>query len=143
MAQSALGLIQEARTMTLGSILAGGFGGVLLAWFIGGIELVQAGFNFIVSPLAAFGNQLARVVVAFVGGGARIIESGVATTVASVAPGATWAVGPLTFALQIGAAGAGLYVMALILSRPITSDTIPFSFTDLPFLGVEEDEDDD
>lgn len=123
---------------TIGGIIASGIGGTFLAAYASGINVIQAIVGIMVLPLEALGINLAGVVTAFVGGGAQIIQQGAQTTVASIAPGATWAVGPLTFAFGIIAASAGLYTMAYIVSLSPTSNLIPFSFTDFPLVGADE-----
>lgn len=140
-ASSPSGLIGRARSYpTLGALLFGGIGGVLLAGFEQVIAFILAVAGFIITPLTTFTQQLGEVIIAFVGGGADIILAGVGTSVASLAPGGNFALGPFTFAGAIGSAALGLGVMAFILSLSPTSDLIPFSFTDVPFLGIDEDE---
>ncbi|WP_254841141.1 hypothetical protein [Natronomonas marina] len=116
--------------------------GAIVALGAAFIDFWTAVADVIIVPLSAMGELLAGVLQAFIGGGASIIGQGAATTVQSLVPGSIFALGPLTFAEGIAAAGAGILVMTWILSREVTSDTIPFSATDIPFLGVDEDDED-
>lgn len=135
------GVIARARTFPgLAAILFGGIGGIFLTFFEQIIAFIQALTNLGILPLATLANQVAANVRAFVGGGARIIAAGVTTTVTSILPGGRFALGPFTFAESIAAVGAGLVTMAVILSLAPTSNLIPFTFTDFPFVGVNEDE---
>lgn len=124
---------------SIGEVTAAGFSGAILAFWVSSINFIQAIANFFLSPLGAFGDRLADVVNSFVGGGASIIEQGAVTTIQSIAPGATWAVGPLTFAFGVIAAAGGLFAMAWVLQQAPTSDLIPFSFTDVPGAGTDEE----
>lgn len=136
-------LIARARSFpSLGAVLAGGFGATILAVFYQGIELLQAIVGVLLFPLEALGVNAAQIVSSFVGGIADIIQQGAITTQQAIAPGASWAVGPLTFFFAILAAGAGLVAMAFVLSLSPTSDALPGTFTDVPFIGVNENEED-
>lgn len=141
-ASSPSGIIARARSYPgLGALLFGGIGGVLLAGFEQTIAFILTASRFFLTPLQVFTEQLGRVIISFVGGGADIILAGVGTSVSSLAPGGQFALGPFTFAEAIGAAALGLGVMAFVLSLSPTSDLIPFSFTDVPGpLGIDEDE---
>jgi hypothetical protein len=128
---------------SIGQVLVAGFMGVILAWASQGINAIVALTNIFITPVSRLGANLGQIVDAFVGGGARIIAQGVETAVLSTVPGAAWAIGPLTFATNIIAAGAGLFAMAWLLSQAPTSNLIPFSFTDFPLIGVDEEEEGD
>lgn len=137
------GLIQRARSYpTLGALLFGGIGGVILAFFEQVIRFMLAIVDFFLVPLTTFTGQLGNIIIAFVGGAARIITQGAVTSVESIAPTGAFALGPFTFAEGIGAAALGLFAMVIVLSLAPTSDLIPFSFTDFPLLGVDEDDED-
>lgn len=130
--------LADDRWNSIGGVLGGGIMGVFLASIALTIDFFQATANVLISPLEALGINLGGIVDAFVGGAADIMRQGAETTVASLAPGATWAVGPLTFGFSVIAAGTGLFAMAWLLQQSPTSDLIPFSFTDFPILGVDE-----
>lgn len=137
------GLIDRAKQYpNLGALIFGGLGGAILAFFEEIIQFIQAIFGFVVDPLVVFTGQLGNIIIAFVGGAARIIFQGSATTISSIAPGGSFALGPFTFAEAIGAAALGLMVMAAVLALSPTSNLIPFSFTDYFGIGVDEGEED-
>lgn len=141
---SGLDVIAEAssRWNSIGGTVQAGIMGAVFGVFAMFIDFWRAVADTIIVPLSAMGDLLAGVLEAFIGGGASIIGQGATTTIQSLAPGSIWSAGPLTFAEGIAAAGLGILVMTWILSREVTSDTIPFSATDVPFLGVDEDDED-
>jgi len=117
-----------------------GIVGVITAAFAMIINAGQAITDVFILPIQQLAVEGGNVVTSFVGGIAAIIEQGARTTIASIAPGQTWAVGPLTFLLSIATVAGALYVMSLVLSVGFTSDTVPGTFTDFPFLGVDEED---
>lgn len=124
----------------LSDALVSGVGGVIATFFIGLALVVDSIRRLITDPLFAMGSAIADFMDGLIGGASDIIRQGVETSVQSIAPGQMWAVGPLTFALSILAMGVGLYALAWVLGRAETSDAIPFTFTDIPFIGVDEDD---
>ena len=141
-----IGLIKFAQQTfdSIGSAAKAGIMGVILAVFAKVIDVGSAISDVFILPVQEIAVQGANVVGAFIGGMAGIIRQGAQTTINSLAPGASWAVGPLTYAFSIAAVAGGLYVMSLVLGMGFTSDTVPGTFTDFPFLGVdEEDEEQD
>lgn len=130
----------ESNWNSIGGVVGGGIMGVILAMTALGIDYLQAIATVLTAPLRALGVNLGALVGSYVGGAAGIIRTGAETTQQALLPGQVWAVGPLTFAFSILAAVGGLFVMAWVLSLSPTSDLIPFSFTDIPGLGVDEDE---
>lgn len=127
------------RFSGIGGAVEAGVGGVVITIFTGlalGIDTIRRLFT---DPLIALIDGSSAFVFELVGGAAEIVEQGVQTTVESIAPGATWAVGPLTYAVSIIVVGVGLYVLAKILEQRATSDLIPFTFTDWPIIGADEE----
>lgn len=96
--------------------------------------------NVIIVPLNAIGPLLARIQEAFLGGLAGIIGQGAASSIVSLQPGSIWTIGPLGFPSAIAVGGAGLLVMAYIIRLPMTSDFLIGSFTDLPVIGSDEED---
>jgi hypothetical protein len=125
---------------TLQKAILGGIGGVIAGFFIAFNAVVEAVSGILIEPADQLGVSIGGLVSGIVGGSARIIEQGVSTAVTSIAPGATFAIGPLTFLLSIVTFGGALYVTGQILALPFTSDTLPFTFTDIPFVGVDEED---
>ncbi|TKX78434.1 hypothetical protein EXE53_21165 [Halorubrum sp. SD626R] len=107
----------------------------IAAFFIQAANAVEAISNVFISPLGAFSDNLAAIVTALLGDGAAgIIEAGAEASQADVS---VFGIGG--FPVALGVALSGAFILSWYLSRQDTSDTIPFSFTDIPFIGVEED----
>lgn len=140
MAPSPMELLEEAQGQSLAQILQSSIGGAMLALALMAISTVQSIFEVLTQPLDALGIELGNLVEALLGGPIDIIGQGAASAVASLEPGGMFYVGPLTFPLAVVTALSGGYVLAKYLELEITSDTIPFSFTDIPFIGVDEDD---
>lgn len=138
---TAANLISWATGRSLKQILGGSVGGLVAAFFLFPIQVGAAMTSTIVDPLTQMGTELAGLVTAYIGGGARIVTQGSITSAVSLEPGATFDVGPFTFGLGIAAMGVGVIVLAVILAYGPTSNWLPFSFTDLWPFGVDEEED--
>lgn len=135
------GLISRARNFgSIGAIITAAVGGIMLAIPQEAIRAFQALVSVFVEPVQSLAGGAAGIVTAFLGGISSIIRQGAETTVATLAPQATWAVGPLTFGFSVAAAGGGLFVMALLLEQGPTSDAIPGTFTDFPLIGTDEED---
>lgn len=140
--RSGLGLISFASSnyKTIGGLIAALFMGFWLNVARQGINATTAIFNVFIKPVAQLATDSAGLVNSIVGGAGDIIDQGVRTSVLSIAPGATWAIGPLTAAASIAVVGVMLYVLGRVLALGVTSDAIPFTFTDFPLIGVDETE---
>lgn len=119
-----------------------GLSGAVLAVSTLFIDFWSALASTLIVPLRAIGPLLARIQEAFLGGIAGIVGQGAASSIESLSPGSIWTIGPLGFPSAIMVAGAGLLAMAWVLAQPITSDWLIGSFTDLPFVGTEEEDED-
>ncbi|TKX82044.1 hypothetical protein EXE53_00070 [Halorubrum sp. SD626R] len=107
----------------------------IAAFFIQAANAVEAISNVFINPLGAFAGGLESIVRSLLGDGAAgIIEAGAEASQADIS---LFGIGGFPVSLAVVFAGA--FVLSWYLSRQDTSDTIPFSFTDIPFLGVEED----
>ena len=129
----------EENWNSIGGAVAGGIMGAFTGFFSGLIDTIQAIFNLFVLPIDELGTQVANFLGALVGGGADIITQGAVTTQQAIAPGQSWAVGPLTFAFGVVSAAAGWYVFARVLAADATSDLLPFTGTDVPGVGANEE----
>ena len=107
----------------------------IAAFFFQMTDLIDAGFGVLIDPLTAFASALVDIVDQIIGGPADIVGAGVEATSGDIS-----VLGLFAFPGSLAIALAGGFVVALFLSADITSDTLPFSFTDLPGLGVDEDE---
>ena len=107
----------------------------IAAFFIQAANAVEAISNVFIDPLAAFADGLGGIVTALLGDGAAdIIRAGAEASQTDIS---VFGIGG--FPVALGVALSGAFVLSWYLSRQDTSDTIPFSFTDIPFIGVEED----
>jgi len=124
---------------SIGGAFRSAAGGILAALGIAVIAFIDVWQSLFTDPISAIIDGSVGVLNGLIGGTARILIQGATTAVQSLAPGATWAIGPLTFLMAIVLMGAAMYIFAQILQVPATSDMIPFSSTDVPFLGAEEE----
>lgn len=110
---------------------------VELSYGIG--NLISAIFGVFINPLDAFGDSLGNLVGSLIGGPATILDTAAQVTAQSFqsGPWAQW--GPLTWSVGVASILAGAYLVTLYLKEEETSDWLPYSFTDLPFLGSDED----
>lgn len=134
-------LNRAANADDLAGILKQGIGGVFLAIFIGIVAGINAVVDVVVEPISALGGALAQLVIATFGRPAEIIITGVVQTSQSLA--GPFNVGPATFALSILSVLAGLYLVGQFLQEPETGNLIPGLPFDVPFVGQEEEGEDD
>jgi len=106
----------------------------IAAVFVQLSNAVEAVSNVIILPVRQFGESLIDVVDAIIGGPADIVEAGVAASVGDVN---VFGIGGFPVALMVVFLGA--FIISWYLGRDESSNFIPFSFTDLPFVGVDED----
>ena len=129
----------EENWNSIGGAVAGGIMGAFIGFFSGLTDVITSLFGLITQPLDVLGIEVGNFLGALVGGAADIVTQGAVTTQQTIAPGQPWAVGPLTFALSVVGTGAGWYVFARILAADITSDLLPFTGTDIPGVGANEE----
>jgi hypothetical protein len=145
MAESKLNPVEQMnkfqqRYGTIGKALMAGVGAIVVTLF-GGIAIIIDTFRrLITDPVGAIIDSVTGLFNVLIGGSADLIRAGVETAIASVAPGAAWAIGPATFALTVGAWGAALYVFAQVMEARATSNLIPFTMTDVPVIGADEED---
>lgn len=133
----------QDRFGTLGAALVAGVGSIIIT-VLGGIAIVADSFRrLITDPLQAIIDGVTAFFDVLIGGSADLIRAGVETSIASVAPGQAWAIGPATFALTVGAWGLALYAFTQVMDLEATSNIIPFTMTDVPIIGSDESEDDE
>lgn len=129
----------ESNWASIGGAVAGGIMGLFTGFFAGLIDVVTSIFGLLVQPIDVLGLEVGNFLGALVGGAADIVTQGAVTTQQAIAPGQPWAVGPLTFAFGIVSAAAGWYVFARVLAADATSDLLPFTGTDVPGVGANEE----
>lgn len=134
-------LDRAANAEDLAGILKQGIGGVFLAIFVGIVAGINAIVDVVVEPISALAGALAQLVVATFGRPAQIIIQGVVTTAESLA--GPFNVGPATFALALASVLAGFYLVGQFLQEPETGNLIPGLPFDVPFVGQNEEGEDD
>jgi len=115
-------------------------GGVVAALGIAAVALIDGVQALFTEPLGEVASGSAGVINGLIGGAADILNQASATAVQSLAPGQAWAIGPITYLLGIAVMGAAMYLFAQILQVPATSDLLPFTGTDVPGAGAEEED---
>jgi len=130
---------------SLSAVIFNGIGAVFLGIGSALASGVLTLADLIIIPASALANAAGTNVDAIFGGFARIVDIGAITAASSIAPGGTFALGPFTFALAIGAGLLGLYILIAYLSEGSTSNFVPGVGFDIPtpgFAGTEEDSED-
>lgn len=136
-------LDRAGRADSLADIMVNGIGAILLT--IAAI-IIEGSFtiaDIIIKPAAALANALADLMIALFGSPARIIIAGAQATAESLV--GQFNVGPLTFALGIGAVLLALYLIQAFRSEEETANIIIGSGIDIPtpgFQGPEEEDED-
>jgi hypothetical protein len=110
----------------------------IAAFFVQLANAVEAISRVFIDPLNGVATGIVSIVNSLLGGSAQIINLGADATAGDLS---AFGIGAFPISLLIVFVGA--YILAQYLERPETSDFIPFTFTDLPFVGVQEDADDD
>lgn len=109
---------------------------------------IDALFSIIVVPTRIFIDGIGAFILSVVGGAARIVSAGAASTAQSLLVGVWSALGPLNYAVAISSVMVGVWIIARTAREQGTSDSLIgfFSGTDLPDLpiigrfGVEEED---
>jgi len=130
---------------SLAEVIFTGIGAVLLS--IGTVLAsgVLTVADVIIVPLQTLTTNAGELLDAIFGGAAQIIDLGALSTALSIGPGGRFNLGPLSFALGIGAVLLGLYVVNAYRSEESTGNFAPGIPFDIPtpgFTGPEEDEED-
>lgn len=108
----------------------------IAAFFIQAANAVEAISRVFIDPVVAFAGGTGSVVNALFGGSASVIDAGAAATVSDVD-----VFGVLGFPVGLGIVAVSGFLLVQYLQQPNTGDLIPLSFTDIPFVGVEEESD--
>lgn len=112
----------------------------LVEFAYGVANLISAILGVFINPLAAFGDGLGGIVDALLGGPATILNEAARVTANSFSSGVWAQWGPFTWAMGIISILLGSYAVSVYLRQEQTSDWMPYSFTDLPFLGTDEED---
>ncbi|WP_254271098.1 hypothetical protein [Haloarcula marina] len=133
---------RAAAADSLAGIILQGIGAV---FFAAGSALASGIFtvaDVIIVPLSTLTGAVGDLINAIFGGSATIIQFGALGTATSIGPGGMFNVGPLTFALGIGAVLLALLLVNAYISRPETGNFavgLPFDVPTPFFQGPEED----
>lgn len=106
----------------------------IVAFFGSMATAIEAGADVVILPLRALAEGAAGVLDGLLGGGGDIIDAGAQASAAG-----TDVFGILAYPIGIAIVLGGAYLLAAYLSEEETSDLLPFTFTDIPGLGTEED----
>lgn len=126
---------RAGRADSLADIMVNGIGAILFAF---AAILIEGSFTvaeIIILPAAALGEALADLAIALFGSPARIIIAGAQATAQSLV--GQFNVGPLTFALGVGAVLLALYLIQAFRSEEETANIIIGSGIDIPTPGFE------
>lgn len=129
-----LTFIERARGRNLTGIAKQGIGGWLLALSTSFILGVQAVTQILLVPVDAFVNITDAVVSAIILSPLGVVVAGSEASAQSVAEFEFLGL-PLGTVLVLGS----FAIVSLYLRQPWSSDFIPGTFTDIPFLGTEEE----
>lgn len=138
MARSPYEWIQTGMKTNIGEAFSGGISATVLAGFSGVIAYILSLVGFFTIPIDATAEGVGGIIGSMLGGAQEIIWQGAQSTIVALAPGSTWAIGPLAFTISILAVGGGAFALSRLLAIPFTSDFALFSNTD--FLGIGSDE---
>lgn len=110
----------------------------IAAFFVQFANAVEAISRILIDPARAFAAGVQSIVLSLLGGSADIIGAG-----ADASAGDVSVFGLFAFPFSLLIVFVAAFILANYLEREETSDLIPFTFTDIPFFGVEEQTDDD
>ncbi|QZX98726.1 hypothetical protein [Halobaculum rubrum] len=134
MATEPLTLLEKARGRSLTGIAKQGIGGWLLALSTSAILGVQAIVKVLLVPVDLFVNITGAVGEALILSPLGVVIAGSEASAQSVAEFEFLGL-PLGTVLVL----SSFAVVSLYLRQPWSSDFIPGTFTDIPFLGTEEE----
>jgi fucose permease len=107
----------------------------IVAFFVELANLTESIFNLAINPLSTLGNEVSLFISNTIGGSAEIIGVG-----ARVSNDNLGIFGIGAFPVSVGIGLSVFLIIAWYLGRDESSDILPGTFTDLPLIGVDEDE---
>ncbi|EMA68898.1 hypothetical protein C461_04687 [Halorubrum aidingense JCM 13560] len=123
---------------TLGTLLQGAIFGTLVSVFTEGVNVIQSFGNLVVSPIDATAEATIATISATIIEPLGIVETSAAASATSIGD----QFGPFAFIVGIVVLLAGFWIIIQFLEEDETSDTfIVPGFPDLPFVGVDEEND--
>lgn len=123
---------------TLGTLLQGAIFGTLVSVFTGGVNLIQSIVGLITAPIDATGEATIATIEATVIEPLQIVISGAQASAASIES----QFGVFAFIVGLAILLGGFLLIIQFLQEDETSDTfvVP-GFPDLPYVGVDEEND--
>jgi hypothetical protein len=107
----------------------------IAAFFVQASNAVEALTRVFIDPTIALATGADSFVTALIGGSGTILEAGAESSAEGVG---VFGIFAQPIALLVVLASA--YLLARYLVADTTSDAIPFTFTDFPLIGADEDE---
>lgn len=107
----------------------------IIAFFTQAANLTEEIFDLLIEPLGQLGTSVSAFISNTIGGAAEI--AGVGARVSADNLG-IFGIGGFPVSVVVGV--SVFLIVALYLSRDESSDLLPGTFTDLPLIGVDEDE---
>lgn len=137
---------RAADAGSLSAVIFRGIGAILFAVGTAVASGVLTIADVLIVPIQALTTAASDLITAIFGGAASIINIGAISTALSIGPDGRFNLGPLTFALAVGAILLALYLVNRYVSNDFTGNVIPGVPFDAPtpgFEGPEEEEGDD
>jgi hypothetical protein len=109
-------------------------------FFRSSADAVQAIFNVPISMLTALADAFGGLIQAIFGGSANIINAGAMESTRSLTQGIWAQFGPFTFTVAVAVVLLTAYMVTMYAKEEETGDLpIPYSTTDIPLIGSDED----
>lgn len=112
----------------------------IVQFFSKGAEAIGALMDVFIVPVQTFIEGIGQLMIAILAGAAGIVGAASGASAESFRSGIFSTLGPFAFPLGIATVLMGALVMNYYLRLEQTSDLIPFSGTDFPLIGAEEEE---
>lgn len=136
-------LSSTAQGMTAGSaqkLLFVTFLLPIITFFDKAAEAVSALMDMFIVPVNSLIDGLGQLILAMIGGAASIIGAGAEASAEAFLFGIWSALGPAAYPAAYISVLSGAYILVRYTMLDETSDLIPFSMTDFPFIGADEEE---
>jgi hypothetical protein len=117
-------LLAFGRGRTAAEVLGSAIAGLIAGVFVQGIRIIDAVVTLITSPLDALAAGPASLITAFFDANAAVLTAAARTTIATIAPGGTFAqlVGPLAFVFGVAQVLVVLWLLGRFLRERSTTN---------------------
>jgi len=102
-------------------------------------DIIDAIAGFPIAIMDAMSTGIGALINSLLENPAAILDASAAETIRSLTSGVWAQFGPLTWPLGTGVILLSGYLVSMYLEEDETSDIVPYSFTDIPFVGTEEE----